>query len=83
VHQCPPFARRTIDVPSIFIPGKSDWGVYQRPGAVDRMLDTARTRFVGLSQAAESGGKPRGVRSSVVRDRRPLVTPPRTLNLRK
>ena len=34
---------------------------------VDRMLDTARTCFVGLSQAAESGGKPRGVRSSVVR----------------
>ncbi len=41
------FARRTIDVPSIFIPGKSNCGVYQRPGAVDRMLDTARTRFVG------------------------------------
>ena len=34
-------------MPSIFIPGKSDWGVYQRPGAVDRMQDTACTCFVG------------------------------------
>jgi len=41
------FSRRTIDVPSIFISGKSDWGVYQRPGAVERMHDTACTRFVG------------------------------------
>jgi pimeloyl-ACP methyl ester carboxylesterase len=41
------FSGRTIDVPSIFISGKSDWGVYQRPGAVDRMQDTACTRFVG------------------------------------
>jgi len=38
---------RTIDLPSIFISGKSDWGVYQRPGAVERMQDTACTRFVG------------------------------------
>jgi pimeloyl-ACP methyl ester carboxylesterase len=41
------FAGRTIDVPAIFISGKSDWGVYQRPGAVERMQDKACTRFVG------------------------------------
>jgi pimeloyl-ACP methyl ester carboxylesterase len=41
------FAGRTIDVPSIFISGKSDWGVYQRPGAVERMRETACTRMVG------------------------------------
>src|SRR3989442_11900021 len=41
------FSGRTIDVPSIFISGKSDWGVYQRPGAVERMQDTACTRFAG------------------------------------
>jgi pimeloyl-ACP methyl ester carboxylesterase len=41
------FSGRTIDVPSIFISGRSDWGVYQRPGAVERMQDTACTRFVG------------------------------------
>ena len=33
-------------MPSIFISGKSDWGVYQRPGAVERMQDTACTRMV-------------------------------------
>ena len=31
------FAGRTIDVPSMFIGGKSDWGVYQNPGALERM----------------------------------------------
>ena len=31
------FAGRTIDVPSCFISGKSDWGVYQAPGAFERM----------------------------------------------
>jgi len=30
-------AGRTIDMPSIFIAGASDWGVYQRPGELQRM----------------------------------------------
>ena len=41
------FAGRTIDVPSIFISGKSDWGVYQRPGAFERMQQAACTQMVG------------------------------------
>jgi pimeloyl-ACP methyl ester carboxylesterase len=41
------YSGRTIDVPSIFISGRSDWGVYQRPGAVERMQETVCTRFVG------------------------------------
>jgi pimeloyl-ACP methyl ester carboxylesterase len=41
------FAGRTIDVPSIFISGKSDWGVQQRPGAFERMQEAACTRMVG------------------------------------
>jgi pimeloyl-ACP methyl ester carboxylesterase len=41
------FSGMTIDVPSIFISGKSDWGVYQRPGAVERMQETACTNMVG------------------------------------
>jgi pimeloyl-ACP methyl ester carboxylesterase len=41
------FSGRTIDVPSIFISGTSDWGVYQRPGALERMQETACTRMVG------------------------------------
>jgi pimeloyl-ACP methyl ester carboxylesterase len=42
------FAGRTIDVPFMFVGGKSDWGTYQTPGAVDRMRTTATTRFVGF-----------------------------------
>jgi len=42
------FSGRTIDVPSIFISGKSDWGVYQQPGALERMQETVCTRMVGV-----------------------------------
>jgi pimeloyl-ACP methyl ester carboxylesterase len=42
------FAGRTIDVPSMFIGGKSDWGVYQTPGAVDKMRTSACTHMVGF-----------------------------------
>jgi pimeloyl-ACP methyl ester carboxylesterase len=31
------FSGRTIDQPSMFIGGKSDWGVYQNPGGLERM----------------------------------------------
>ncbi len=41
------FDGRTIDVPSLFIAGKSDWGIYQRPGAIERMQSTACTRMQG------------------------------------
>ena len=42
------FSGRTIDVPSIFIAGKSDWGVYQTPGAMESMQNSACTRMVGF-----------------------------------
>jgi pimeloyl-ACP methyl ester carboxylesterase len=42
------FSGRTIDVPSQFIAGKSDWGVYQTPGAVDKMQTSACTKMVGF-----------------------------------
>ena len=41
------FSGRTIDVPSMFIAGKSDWGTYQRPGNFERMQSTACTRMLG------------------------------------
>jgi pimeloyl-ACP methyl ester carboxylesterase len=41
------FAGRTIDVPSIFISGNSDWGVQQRPGAFEKMQQAACTRMLG------------------------------------
>jgi pimeloyl-ACP methyl ester carboxylesterase len=41
------FSGRTIDVPSMFIAGRSDWGTYQRPGAFERMQGVACTRMTG------------------------------------
>jgi len=38
---------RTIDVPSMFIAGKSDWGTYQRPGNFERMQQSVCTRMLG------------------------------------
>ena len=38
---------RTIDVPAYFISGKSDWGVYQFPGALERMETVAFTQWRG------------------------------------
>jgi pimeloyl-ACP methyl ester carboxylesterase len=37
------YSGRTIDVPSCFISGKQDWGIYQRPGAIETMQTTACT----------------------------------------
>jgi len=42
------FSGRTIDVPSMFIGGTSDWGVYQTAGAAESMQKTACTRMVGF-----------------------------------
>jgi pimeloyl-ACP methyl ester carboxylesterase len=41
------FSGRTIDVPSLFIGGASDWGVYQTPGAFEAMAEAACTRMQG------------------------------------
>jgi pimeloyl-ACP methyl ester carboxylesterase len=41
------FSGRTIDVPSLFIGGKSDWGVYQNPGDFEKMQKTACTNMSG------------------------------------
>jgi pimeloyl-ACP methyl ester carboxylesterase len=36
---------RTIDVPSIFISGRQDWGTFQRPGAYEAMQSKACTHM--------------------------------------
>ena len=41
------FAGRTIDVPAIFMGGKSDWGVYQNPGAIERLEKNVTTKYKG------------------------------------
>ena len=42
------FAGRTIDQPSMFIAGARDWGIHQRPGAIERMETQACTDLRGL-----------------------------------
>src|SRR5437660_2161739 len=39
------FSGRTIDVPGTFISGRSDWGIYQSPGAIEKMQKSACTRM--------------------------------------
>lgn len=41
------FAGRSIDVPSMFIAGSSDWGVYQVPGAFEAMQASACSQMRG------------------------------------
>ena len=41
------YSGRTIDVPSCFIAGNSDWGIYQVPGDMERMQSSACTRMLG------------------------------------
>ncbi len=41
------YSGRTIDVPASFIAGRQDWGIYQKPGAIEAMQTTACTDFRG------------------------------------
>ena len=42
------YSGRTIDVPSMFISGTSDWGVYQRAGRLEAMRDKICTDLRGI-----------------------------------
>ena len=48
------FAGRTIDVRSLFLSGKSDWGVYQRAGSLDGMK-RACTKLEGVELVDGAG----------------------------
>ncbi len=41
------FAGRKIDVPSLFVAGKSDWGVFQTPGGLQSLQETFTTQLRG------------------------------------
>jgi pimeloyl-ACP methyl ester carboxylesterase len=41
------FSGRRIEVPAVFIAGRSDWGAWQSPGALQAMRDTACAQFRG------------------------------------
>lgn len=49
------FSNRTIDVRSLFIAGKSDWGVFQAPGAYERMQTQVCTRLAGCHLIDDAG----------------------------
>lgn len=42
------FSGRSIDVPACFISGAKDWGVYQVPGALEKMKTRVCTRMVSV-----------------------------------
>jgi pimeloyl-ACP methyl ester carboxylesterase len=49
------YSGRTLDVPSCFIAGASDWGTYQRPGSMESMRDRACTDFRGVHLVEGAG----------------------------
>ncbi len=49
------FSGRTIDIPSLFIAGASDWGVHQSPGSFARMQEHACTRLTGCHLVEGAG----------------------------
>ena len=49
------YAGKTIDQPSLFISGASDWGTYQNPGAFERMQETACTDMRDVHLVAGAG----------------------------
>ena len=42
------FAETRIEVPTAYIAGAADWGIYQKPGELQRMQQQACRRFQGL-----------------------------------
>ena len=49
------FSGRTIEVPSCFIAGKSDWGVYQKPGDFEKMQSAALSDMRGCHLVEGAG----------------------------
>jgi pimeloyl-ACP methyl ester carboxylesterase len=49
------FSGRSIDVPALFISGRSDWGIYQSPGAIERMQGTASSAMRGVHMVDGAG----------------------------
>ncbi len=49
------FAGRTLDQPTMFISGASDWGTWQSPGALERMRDETCTDMRGVHLVLGAG----------------------------
>ena len=61
--------QRSIDVPATFISGRSDWGIRQSPGALERMQKTACTNMkeIHLVEGAGHSLYDPGVRDAVMK----------------
>jgi pimeloyl-ACP methyl ester carboxylesterase len=55
VSELETFSGRVIDVPACFIGGKSDWGAYQFPGALESMETTACAQWRGAHLVEGAG----------------------------
>ena len=62
------FAGRSIDVPCCFIAGKSDWGTYQSPGALQAMESSACSQFRGVHLVEGAGHWVQQEQSAAVSD---------------
>jgi pimeloyl-ACP methyl ester carboxylesterase len=49
------FAGRQIQVPAAYLAGAADWGMYQKPGELQRMQHEACSRFVGMAVLPGAG----------------------------
>ena len=49
------FAGRTIDVPSMFVSGKKDWGTYQTPGGLETLEGYLTTQYQGTHLIENAG----------------------------
>jgi pimeloyl-ACP methyl ester carboxylesterase len=62
------FAGMTVDVPSLFVSGKSDWGVYQRAGSLESMK-RACTKLEGVELIDGAGHWVQQEQSAIVAKR--------------
>jgi pimeloyl-ACP methyl ester carboxylesterase len=49
------YSSRIIDVPSCFIAGASDWGIYQAPGSFEKMQSSACAQMLGVHLVGGAG----------------------------
>ena len=49
------FSGMKIEVPSMFIAGQQDWGIYQRPGAINLMQDAVCARMDDIQLVNNAG----------------------------
>jgi pimeloyl-ACP methyl ester carboxylesterase len=68
IAQLASYHGRAITVPACFIAGKSDWGTYQTPGALQAMTTSACADFRGLHLVEGAGHWVQQEQSAIVSD---------------